>query len=85
MGVMRIGVFGSVVRGETDPASDIDVLATLKKPSFRAFMQVKFALEDMLERPVDLVLEDTLREELRPTVLHEVAYAEEVYKTLSKR
>ncbi len=78
MGVTRIGVFGSVVQGNVDLASDIDVLVTLAEPSFRVFMQIKFALEDILGRPVDLVLEDTLREELRPTVLREVVYAEGV-------
>jgi len=39
-------------------------------------MQVKFYLEDLLGRPVDLVLEESLREELRPTVLDEVLYAQ---------
>jgi len=76
MGVQRIGIFGSVVRGESDPASDIDILVRLPRSSFRNFMQVKFYLEDLLGRPVDLVLEESLREELRPTVLDEVLYAQ---------
>ncbi len=76
MGVERIGVFGSYVRGEADPASDIDILVKLAGPSFRDFMRLKFYLEDLLAHPVDLVLEESLRDELRPTVLREVQYAQ---------
>ncbi len=78
MGVERIGVFGSHVRGEAGPASDVDILVRLSQPSFRDFMRLKFYLEELLARPVDLVLEESLREELRPTVLSEVLYAEEL-------
>lgn len=76
VGVERIGVFGSVVRGEAAATSDIDILVTLAEPSFRRFMRVKYLLEDLLGRPVDLVLEDSLRDELRPVVLSEVVYAQ---------
>ena len=76
MGVERIGLFGSIVRGEADPASDIDILVELAQPTFRNFMQVKFYLEDLLGRPVDLVIDESLREELRPSVLSEVLYAQ---------
>ncbi|MCZ2095318.1 MAG: nucleotidyltransferase family protein [Anaerolineae bacterium] len=75
LSVERIGVFGSAVRGEADAASDIDILVKLAEPSFRDFMRVKYLLEDLLGRRVDLVLEDSLRDELRSTVLSEVIYA----------
>ncbi len=76
LGVERIGVFGSLVRGEADPASDIDILVSMAQPSFRAFMRLQFRLEELLGRPVDLVLEESIREELRPDILDEVIYAE---------
>lgn len=76
MGVERIGLFGSYARDEADPASDIDILVRLSQPSFRTFMGVKFYLEELLEHPVDLVLEDSLRDELRLTVLGEVRYVQ---------
>ncbi len=76
MGVRRLGLFGSYAQGSADPASDIDLLVNLVQPSFRAFMRVKFYLEDLLGRPVDLVLEDGLREELRPAVMDSIRYAQ---------
>jgi uncharacterized protein len=76
MGVERMGLFGSIVHGEADPASDIDILVRLGQSSFRNFMQVKFYLEDLLGQPVDLVLEEALREKLRPTVLSEAVYVQ---------
>ena len=76
MGVEQIGVFGSYVHDEADPASDVDLLVRLTRISFRDFMQIKFYLEDLLARPVDLVLEESLRSELRPTIMSEVVYVE---------
>ncbi|GAB4575703.1 MAG: hypothetical protein Kow0077_28540 [Anaerolineae bacterium] len=76
LGVRRLGLFGSHLRGDADPASDIDLLVALDgKPSMRGFMRIKRYLEELLGHPVDLVLEDSLREELRPVVLAEVVYA----------
>jgi len=51
-------------------------MVKLAQSSFRDFMRLKFYLEELLARPVDLVLEESLREELRPTILSEVLYAE---------
>ena len=76
LGVEQLGLFGSIVRGEADPASDVDILVKLSNATFRHFMQVKFYLEDLLGRPVDLVLDESLREELRPIVQSEVVYAQ---------
>jgi predicted nucleotidyltransferase len=38
-------------------------------------MNVKFFLEDLFGRPVDLVLEETIKPRLRPQILSEVVYA----------
>jgi len=79
MGVEKIGVFGSYARGEADPASDIDILVKLRvKSFFKGYMRIKLRLEDLLGHPVDLVMEDSLREELRPHILGEVIYAQGV-------
>jgi len=76
-GVARIGVFGSVVRGEATPESDIDILVEFREgeETFDHFMDLKFYLEDLLGRPADLVIADTLKPRIRSTVLGEVVYA----------
>jgi uncharacterized protein len=76
MGVTKIGLFGSYVRGEQRPDSDIDLLFTMDDFTWRNWMDVWNFLEDNLGFKVDLVPEKDLRPELRPYVLPEVRYAE---------
>jgi len=73
--VRRIGLFGSVLRGTAAEDSDLDVLVDLAHPTFDHYMDLKFFLEDELKRPVDLVLEDSLKPRLKPIIAAEVAYA----------
>lgn len=74
-GVRKLGVFGSVVRGEATPDSDLDFLVELENETFRAYMGLKFFLEDLFGRKVDLVLTDTIKPRLRDSILAEVQYA----------
>ena len=72
-GVKRLGLFGSAARDELSPSSDIDVLVEFAGPAtFAAYMDLKFYLEDLLGRPVDLVTDKGLRRELRPYVEKEL-------------
>ncbi len=76
-GVSRIGVFGSVVRNEDTPASDVDVLVEFREgeETFDHFMDLAFYLEDLLGRKTDLVIADTVKPRIRDSVLREVVYA----------
>jgi hypothetical protein len=74
-GVRKIGVFGSAARGEAGPDSDVDVLVEFEDPAFDRYMDLKFYLEDLFGRPCDLVIEESLKERLRGSVLGEVLYA----------
>ena len=56
--------------------TDVDILVTLARPSFDDYMNLKFYLEELLDCPVDLVIEDGLKPIVRPYVLAEVIYAE---------
>ncbi|RZL38336.1 MAG: DNA polymerase subunit beta [Rubrivivax sp.] len=68
-GVRRLAVFGSMARGTARADSDVDVLVAFDGPATsKRFFGVQFYLEDMLNRPVDLVTETALRERLRPYV-----------------
>ncbi len=74
-GVRRIGVFGSAARGEAGPESDVDVLVEFDDPAFDRYMELKFYLEGLFGRPCDLVLDESLKKNLRESVHREVLYA----------
>jgi len=76
-GVKRIGIFGSFAREEQRPDSDIDVLVDFKEgaKTFDSFMELKFFLEDLFHRKVDLVTIKALRPQLKESILKEVTYA----------
>lgn len=73
--VIRVGVFGSFARGSQSPASDVDIIVELAEPTFDHYMDLKFRLEDVLGRPVDLVMADTVKPRLKPLIEQEVVYA----------
>lgn len=60
-GVRKIGLFGSFISGSQKRSSDLDFLVVLKEPSFDSYMDLKFLLERLFRRKVDLVLEDSLK------------------------
>jgi predicted nucleotidyltransferase len=72
--VRRIGLFGSFLRGESGERSDLDILVEMDQPTFDHYMDLKFLLEEHLNRPVDLVLADTVKPRLKPIIAREVAY-----------
>lgn len=73
--VRQIGVFGSFARGDEGPESDVDIIVELGEPTFDNYMDLKFRLEEVLQRPVDLVMADTVKPRLRPIIEQEVVYA----------
>ncbi|HXJ92169.1 MAG TPA: nucleotidyltransferase family protein [Terriglobia bacterium] len=73
--VRRLGLFGSVVRGEHTGSSDLDFLVEFDKKSFDSYMNLKHFLEKLFGCKVDLVLADTLKPRLREVILGETIYA----------
>ena len=73
--VIRIGVFGSFARGDECPDSDVDVIVEFAEPTFDHYMDLKFRLEEVLQRPVDLVMADAVKTRLKPIIEQEVVYA----------
>ena len=77
-GVRRLGIFGSVARGNARADSDVDALITFR-PEARTFdnlFDVGEALEEVFHRRVDLVTEDALSPYLAPHILREVKYVD---------
>jgi predicted nucleotidyltransferase len=67
-GVTRLWVFGSVVRGEARPDSDIDLVAEFDphaKVSLTGFARLRQDLSELLEAPVDLAEWRILRPHVR--------------------
>ncbi|MCJ7818362.1 MAG: nucleotidyltransferase family protein [Syntrophales bacterium] len=75
-GVKRLGLFGSVARGEATGGSDLDFLVELEKKSFDVYMDLKDFLEDIFGCKVDLVMKDALKPRLREPILKETVYAQ---------
>ncbi len=68
-GVTSLRLFGSFARDTARDDSDVDVLVRFDGPATsKRYFGVQFYLEDLLNRPVDLVTEQALRERLRPYV-----------------
>jgi len=73
-GVTHLAVFGSVARGETSEAGDLDILVKLdeRRKTFDTLMDIRFVLEDLFpETNVDPVLEDALKPAVRDRILSE--------------
>jgi predicted nucleotidyltransferase len=67
-GVVEFSLFGSVLRADFRPDSDVDVLVTFSKEaeiSLFDFVQMKLDLEQIFRRPVDLVEKDALENPFR--------------------
>lgn len=68
-GVKRLAVFGSTARGEAREDSDVDVLVEFEgRATFDGYMGLKFFLEDLLHRNVDLVTQEAIRPQTRPSI-----------------
>jgi predicted nucleotidyltransferase len=74
-GVRSLGLFGSVARGQATAASDLDFIVDLETPTFDAYMGLMEFLEELFQRPVDLVLANTLKPRLREPILRDTVHA----------
>jgi hypothetical protein len=74
-GLARIGIFGSVVRGEQQSASDVDILVDFARPvGFLGFMRLERRLQELLGARVDLVSSKALKPYIGRRILDEVRY-----------
>ena len=74
--IREIGIFGSFIRGEQSASSDIDILVEFEKghKDFFNYMRLKFYLEELLGRNVDLVIKNAVKSRLRERIFSEVEY-----------
>ena len=68
-GARHIAVFGSAARDELSETSDIDVLVEFDGlPTFDNYMGLKFFLQDLFKRRVDLVTRDLIKPRMREII-----------------
>jgi len=75
-GVHKIGFFGSYVRGEQKPDSDLDLLVFFEpeKLNFDSYMDLTFFLEDLLHTSVDLLTPEQVSPHIMPYIQKEIKY-----------
>ena len=71
--VIKVGVFGSIARGESTERSDVDLLVEFsKRKSLLALVALERKISAAIGRKVDLLTEAALSPYLRGRILHEL-------------
>lgn len=74
-GVTIVGIFGSYVRGEQRPDSDLDILIELDRPpsiSLIGLVELELYLSELLGIKVDLAIKKNLKPRIGEHILQEV-------------
>ena len=74
-GVHRLGIFGSCAEGKETESSDVDVLVEFDKKTFDNYMDLKYYLEELFDRKVDVVIFNSIKPSMKPSVMRSVKYA----------
>ncbi len=71
--VASMGIFGSYVRGEAQPNSDVDILVEFNTPpTLFQFVRLQNQLSELLACSVDLVMKSALKPHIGDYILAEV-------------
>lgn len=72
--IKSLGIFGSYVRREQHPGSDLDLLVSFQEvPGLLKLIEMENYLSDLLGVKVDLVMREALRPRIGERILKEVA------------
>jgi uncharacterized protein len=75
-GVSALSLFGSVARDEAGPDSNVDLLVEFDRSvGLFTLVRLQTFLTDLLGRPVDLVMPDAVKRQLRDQILKEAVRA----------
>ncbi len=74
--VKSIALFGSYVRNEQRPESDIDFLVEFEENTYDNFISLVYSLEDLFNKSVTVVSEQDLSPYIKPYVLKEAEQLE---------
>jgi len=74
-GIERIGIFGSVARGEQTVNSDVDVLVEFGRPVGIEFIDMSHLLEKEFNRKVDVVSRRGVKDKYFKEIERDIVYA----------
>ena len=72
--VQTIGLFGSVVRDDFSPYSDIDIIVDFAQPIGIEFIDLADYMEQHLQKKVDLVSRNGVKDKYFKTIEQEIVY-----------
>ena len=72
--VSSIGYFGSYASGTQNQQSDLDLLVEFSQPVGWEFFTLENYLEHLLGLKVDLVTRNSLKEQIKDSILNQVLY-----------
>ena len=73
--ITEIGLFGSYVRDEQKPESDIDILVSYKPDtSLFTLGGLQYLLSEIFGKKVDIVMKNSLKKRIGKYILSEVIY-----------
>jgi len=71
----ELGIFGSIVREENNSKSDIDIIVEYKViPDLLKYIELERHIENILNSNVDLVIKNSIRDELKESVLNDAVF-----------
>jgi predicted nucleotidyltransferase len=75
-GVIEIAIFGSYARGNQREDSDIDIMVDFKEgyKTFDNYTDLKFYLEELLDKKVDLVIKSTVKSRIKSFIIEETIF-----------
>ena len=73
-GVTSLALFGSAARNKMRKGSDIDILVQFDQSTWANYIGLKFYLEDLLGREVDLVTPKALKPTTKPSIEKDLLY-----------
>lgn len=72
--VHTIGIFGSAVRDDFSPVSDVDIIVDFNQPVGIEFIDLADYIEAQLQKKVDLVSRNGIKDKYLKTIEGEIVY-----------
>ncbi len=72
--VQSLGLFGSVVRDDFSPSSDVDIIVDFNRPVGIEFIDLADYIEQRLQKKVDLVSRSGFKEKYFKAIEREIVY-----------